>query len=365
MRIPLRLLVLIIPLSFSASAGAEKITIDDDTFLNIGVLLQPQFTVTENASPGGDLGTDFFLRRGRLVLSGQYDANIGFIFLTDQANWGRNGDYTQQFIIQDAVAWYKVGPEFTFSAGFMLSPFVRNGYASAGALTTVDYRLAVIKFPPTGRAFRDMGVEARGLLAQDRIYYRAGVFAGVAGRPDDPATPEVDEELNPDDMPRFTGTVRFNILGKEEGYAPPNINFGAGPVVNVGVAIDYQKDAYGTTDDARHLGLAADLVVDYPLSPEMELLASAAFIRYDNYALGDQANAFYVEGGLRYNSIEPFGAFEYFDADVAGKLTNIKLGLGYWFAKSNYNIKAEVTIPDQEGAAENNLVGVVQVQASF
>ena len=253
MRTWLRLLLLTVPVcaaSGAAPARAEKIAIDDDTFVNVGVLIQPQFTLTENASPSGDVGTDFYLRRARLVLTGQYDANIGFILMTDQANWGRNGDYTAQFIVQDAVAYYKFSSALTVSAGFTLLPFVRMAYQSAGGLNTVNYRLSVIKFPATGRAFRDMGAEVRGLLAGDRIYYRAGVFSGIAGSVDDTGA-----ETNPSDVPRLTGNLRVNILGKEEGYAVPAISFGTEPIFNVGVGFDWQKDAFGDGDDARYLAL--------------------------------------------------------------------------------------------------------------
>ena len=38
------------------------------------------------------------------MLTGQFDPNIGFIFVTDQANWGRNGDYTALRKLSDPAA---------------------------------------------------------------------------------------------------------------------------------------------------------------------------------------------------------------------------------------------------------------------
>jgi hypothetical protein len=372
MRTWLRLLLLTLPVcaaTAAAPARAEKITIDDDTFVNIGVLLQPQFTVTENASPSGDLGTDFYLRRARLVLTGQYDANIGFILITDQANWGRNGDYTSQFIVQDAVAYYKFSSALTVSAGFTLLPFVRMAYQSAGGLNTVDYRLSVIKFPPTGRAFRDMGAEVRGLLAGDRIYYRAGVFSGINGSVDD-----MGNETNPSDVPRLTGNLRFNILGKEEGYAVPAISFGTEPIVNVGVGFDWQKDAFGDGDDARYLALSADVFVDYPMPGDQELAAQAAYFHYDNYAQGglvEAGDGFYVEGGYRFMKIEPVAAIEYFKGDSDGtQIITYRAGINFWISKHNYNLKAEIAIPDAEELPDgteppNNIIGTLQAQVVF
>ncbi|HWM85818.1 MAG TPA: porin [Kofleriaceae bacterium] len=370
MRTPLRLFLLLLPIVTAApEARAEKITVDDDTFFNIGVLIQPQFTATEDASPDGDWGTDFFLRRGRLLLTGQFDPHISFIFVTDQANFGKNGDFTTQFIVQDAVAAYKVGPAFQISAGFMLLPFIRNGFTSASQLSTIDYRAGVIKFPATGRAFRDMGVEVRGLVAQDRVYYRAGVFSGING-----SVTDTGDEINPGDVPRLTGTVRFNILGKDEGYAPPALSFGTTPLCSVGVALDWQKDAFGDTDSSRYLAMAADIFVDFPMPGDQEFTAQAAIIRYDSYAQAgvvDEANAFFVEGGYRFMQFEPVFAVEWFNGDAPGTgLTTYRAGLNYFITKHTYNLKAELAIPDPEELEDgtdppSNMVATVQAQVSF
>ncbi len=195
-------------------ARAEKIKLGDDRFVNLGLLIQPQLVVAQRAAPNGDPGTDLFLRRGRLILSGQLDPRLSFVFITDQPNWAKGGDYSSTFLVQDALASFRVAPELTLSAGFMLVPFVRNNLTSAGALNTVDFRTAVIKFP-AGKAFRDAGVEARGLVLDDQLYYRVGVFNGVGGKAATATTPEV----NPSDAPRFAGMIRYNLVGKDDGYA--------------------------------------------------------------------------------------------------------------------------------------------------
>jgi hypothetical protein len=372
MRIPARYFVLLLPLVFAGQAHAEKITIDEDTNLSLGVLIQPQFTVTENASPSGDLGTDFFIRRARFVFTGQYDENISFIFITDQANWGRNGNFTvPQLIVQDAAAVYKVGDPLTISAGFILLPFTRHAVQSAGALNLIDYRVANIKYPPTGAAFRDMGVEVRGLLAQDRIFYRAGVFSGIAGTAVDGV------EVNPSDAPRLTGMLRFNILGKENAYAPPGIGFVTDPVVSVGAGVDWQSEAFGDDSDSRYLGLAGDVYVDYPLPGDQEFLAQATVIRYDSYLAGtapdtapDQGTSFFVEAGYRIQKIMPVAAVEYFKGDIAGtEILNLRFGLNYFIAKNNFNVKAEVLVPNNEEVdgvtAPENIVGTLQTQVVF
>jgi hypothetical protein len=367
MRTALLLVLVCTAASVAGPARAEKFTIDDDTWYTLGILVQPQLTLTEEGSPDGGVASDFFLRRGRLVATGQLDPHIGFIFITDQANYGKNGDYGTQFFIQDAIASYKVGPFLTVSAGFMLLPFMRNDFQSAGALNTIDFRAGVIKFLPTGKAFRDMGVEVRGLLVQDRVYYRAGVFSGIQGKPATMTTPEVNEA----DAPRLTGNVRYNILGKEEAYAFSGIYFAKEPIVNVGFGVDYQ---HGALADERYLAMNVDAFADYPINEDMEVVAQGAIIKYDGYPVGtgrDEGFAFYGEAGFRYQVIEPVVAFEYFNGHRPGtKVMTTRLGVNYWISKHAYNLKAELAIPDNEdvdGAAPSPdpLVGTLQAQVVF
>ena len=354
--------------SLPGAARAEKITVDEDTFFTLGVLAQPQLVLTQEGTPDGGLASDIFLRRGRIVFTGQIDPNIGFILITDQANWGKNGDFSQPFFIQDALASYKFGPGLTIDAGFMLLPFVRNDYQGAGGLNTIEFRTPVIKFP-ISRGFRDMGIEARGLLLNDLLYYRVGVFNGIAGKPGavgPPPTPAVNEG----DSPRLTGNVRFNIMGKEEAYAFSGIYFAAAPIVNVGVGFDWQNEAYGA--DTKHLGLSADVFVDYPIDADNELLFQAAFLRYDDYLAGatpESGNAFYVEAGYRFHQVEPLIALENFQGEDTLRATTLRLGLNWFISKHTYNLKAEVAIPMNEdpavGTADDNLVITVQNQVSF
>lgn len=351
-------------------ARAEKLKIDDDTFLNFGLMIQPQLLLAQDGAPNGNVSSDIFLRRGRVILSGQVDSKIGFVFITDHVNWGRNGDYGSPFIIQDALATYKLGPWLTIDAGFMLLPFLRNNYESASSLNTVDFRTPVIRFP-TARAFRDMGVGARGLLADGKVYYRAGVFNGVAGRAATMATPE----QNRGDAPRLTGTVRYNLLGKEDGYAWPGIYFAKEPVASIGIGVDWQHRALGGDATAsRYLAYAVDGFLDYPLDEDNEIIAEGALIRYDHYAgvtPEDRALAWYLQAGYRYRQVEPVVTVEYFNGTGPGsRVVTFRVGVNAWVSKHAYNVKFELAIPrleQVEGAPEvqNNLVGTVQAQAQF
>jgi hypothetical protein len=358
-------------LTTSGVAVAEKIDLGDDKFITIGALIQPQFLAAEHGAPDGGVSSDMFLRRGRILLAGQFDSAISFVFDTDEPNWGKGGDYSSTFLIQDALASYTVAPGLTISAGFMLLPFLRNNVEGAGALNTVDFRTAVIRFP-TGHAFRDAGAELRGLLAGDRIYYRFGVFNGIAGK----AATMVTEAVNGSDAPRLTGMLRYNIMGKDDAYTVPGIYFAEDPVISVGVGGDLQNNAIGTvsTPNSRYLAYAADAFIDVPFDRNNELVAEGAVIRYDHYPAGmvpDTAFAFYAQVGYRIFVIEPVASVEYFNGRLPGsQVTNYRFGLDYWVRKHTYNVKAEVTIPRQQqvpGAAtvENNVTGILQAQLAF
>jgi hypothetical protein len=366
-----RLSVIALMIALPSVAFADRIDLGDDRWINVGALIQPQFVLAQRGAPDGGVSSDMFLRRGRILLAGQFDSAISFVFDTDEPNWGKGGDYSSTFLIQDALASYTVAPGLTISAGFMLVPFLRNNIESANALNTVDFRTAVIRFP-TAHAFRDAGAELRGLLVGDRIYYRVGVFNGIAGR----AATMTTEAVNATDAPRLTGMIRYNIKGKDDAYALPGIYFGTEPVISVGVGADLQNNAIGTvsTPSPRYLAYAADAFVDIPFDANNELVAEGAAIRYDHYPAGmvpDTAFAFYAQAGYRIFAIEPVASVEYFNGRLPGsKITNYRFGIDYWVRKHTYNVKAELTIPRQEqvaGAAivENNLTGILQAQLAF
>jgi hypothetical protein len=123
-----------------------------------------------------------FLRRGRLIVSGEVMKGLTFFVDTDQPNWGKGGNWSGALIVQDAFGSYEVARELTVDAGFMLVPFTHNSVEGAGSLHALDYHLAMLHYPPgVGPALRDGGVQVRGLAFSDRLHYRVGIFEGVRG----------------------------------------------------------------------------------------------------------------------------------------------------------------------------------------
>src|SRR5262245_2902963 len=110
----LKLLCAMLVMFASVPAHAVKVfSTPEGAALNVGLLLQPQLQFVEiGALNGTSTSTDFFLRRIRLVVSGNITKKLSFFVQTDQPNFGarvagggRNFD-VDQFYIQDAIFSY-------------------------------------------------------------------------------------------------------------------------------------------------------------------------------------------------------------------------------------------------------------------
>ena len=168
--------------------------------INVGALIQPQFQMTmsgansdtgpcgngdtDRCSPGignprGDGPSyDFFVRRARLMLWGSVNKQISFFIDTDEPNLGKGGSFATTTFIQDAFATYTFMPELRIDGGLMLVPLSHHTLEGATSLNALDYHSDLVRFP-TGRIFRDAGIQVRGVALEDHLHYRLGIFEGV------------------------------------------------------------------------------------------------------------------------------------------------------------------------------------------
>src|SRR5262244_680279 len=105
----LKLLLVVLAMFASVPASAVKVfSTPEGAALNVGLLLQPQLQFSENGAPNGTAtSTDLFLRRIRLVVSGNITKKLSFFVQTDQPNFGLRGNFdVDQFYIQDAIFSY-------------------------------------------------------------------------------------------------------------------------------------------------------------------------------------------------------------------------------------------------------------------
>ena len=402
----------------AGTANAAKISFSEKGFIDVGGLVQAQYRIEQDAAGSGkDPSNDFLLRRARLILAGQFNDNIGFLVDTDvsyatgpgttpnvpAAGAGgaaptATGVYNGIYLL-DALATYKVSKEFMIDAGLMLLPSMNhNGLTSGSRYASVNNFTQYFS-PNSQRGTRDVGIEIRGLLLDDRLYYRLGVFNGVQSRATIPAVvgpPAVAAQpgINPGDAPRFAGTLRFNIAGKEDGYAFCQVCFAKSPIVSVGVGADFQANAFRGTaftgpGVSHTTGMGswttgnADLFADIPFSEDLELSIDVAVAKI--WAGDDTPQSGLAIQGLvsmRFGVIGPYAQIEYFDSattyvgrgNTAGNLTTYRGGFSWYVYQHTYKISAEIAFQNREQAGNtvdgtaippNHWVGTLQFQASF
>jgi hypothetical protein len=292
----------------AGTANAAKISFSEKGFVDVGALVQAQYQIRQDGAPSGsDPSHDFALRRARILLSGQFNDNIGFIMSTEVSYGavlvgGPAGGtaWNNNLYLLDAIAVYKVSKELIIDAGLMLLPYSHNSLTSGAKFVSTSLFPSFFA-PNSQRGTRDVGFLIRGLLLDDRLYYRIGVFNGVQGLRTTTIPPAAPNGLNPGDAPRFAGMLRFNIAGKEDGYAFCQACFSKSPIVSIGVSADYQVNAIrpvtptgpGTSTlsgmHAWTLG-NADVFASIPFSESTELSVEVLFTRSGpvrNGRLGD------------------------------------------------------------------------------
>lgn len=389
-------------------AGALiKVAGDDKMFLKVGGLLQTHATFTKDAAPTGeDVGTEFFIRRMRLMVAAQLNEKVNFFVETDSPNFGKNGDFAVDVFIQDAYAELNLHEAFQLDVGMIILPFSHHAMQGATSLLGVDYRSSVIKYPNgSHKVWRDYGVMVRGLLSK-WVEYRVGVFNGTHGNTK--AVTVTDEHAdgttavwtyqtdprNDTDMPRVTARLTFNIFDAEGGPGLGGMFYDGAylaesedgivstkRVLSLGGSVDWQRGlnvlyaerpALGTADaptaaaiDERtdYFAVAGDVFFDIPLgAKKLMSLNGQANVYYYNHGDRSDGLSYYdfsgdtgmytgvglaAELGFRYSAFMPLFAFEWFDSNQAasdeiGDAMAIWGGLNWMVFADAFNLKLQV-----------------------
>jgi len=345
--------LIVLVASASDTSGQILIEAGDDVNFKLGLL--GQFQAESIDDPGADAQTtNLFIRRLRLMFGGQVTKNVTFFVETDTPNLGKTlaggKDLPGAMIIQDAYAEFKVADAFALDAGLMFIPFSRNFLQSAASLLPIDYGAYTytLSGPTQSSTGRDTGFQAKGYVLSNHLEYRIGAFQGAR----DPASHRAF---------RYAGRVQYNLLDPEVGFFYTGSYLGKKKIVSIGGAFDIQSD---------YRGYDVDVFVDHPLGPGA-LTGQFDYNTFDGGtmlpALPEQHNVLFELGYLiAAAKLTPFVQIAHrnvIDTGAADE-TRTSVGLSYWWAGHNANIKAAYGRIAPTGAVDQNTF-TIQLQAFY
>ncbi len=317
---------------------------------------------------------------------GQLTKWLNFFIETEQANFGKNGDWGGRMFIQDAYVELNPHPAFQLDVGMMLPALSHHANQSATSLLGMDYHGALVKYP-TGSTmvWRDMGVMVRGLVLKDRLDYRLAVWSGVHGSGSDPR--------NPKDLPRLSGRLTANVFDAEGGGGVGGMFFdglyikqdgrhvvSTKRVLSFGVSFDWQPDLnvqYATrapdadpeTPDrpiaySDYVAVAGDVFWDLPFG-ENKILSANGQMDFYYFNHGDRRTStgnwyyntvgnslnytgwgMFGEYGIRYSKFQGLFSMDVYDSTEADGKTGDYLmfagGFNYYLLAHATTLKLEI-----------------------
>jgi len=286
-----------------------------------------------------------YLRRMRILVGGSITERTSFFFETDAPNIGyvnSSGEKNTRIsmFVQDAQIQHNFSDNAGFIAGLQIVGITRNGLQSAASLMALNY--GAYQFfanaPLDNLVGRDLGINLRGFLFDQRLEYRAGLFSG---KNDDRTSPY-----------RFTARFNYSFLDREKGFFYSGTTLGSGSVFSIGGGVDVQDNYYG---------LAVDSFFDYPVFTFGSLTASASYTyvncsaaregRNDFSGMLPRQNIVFAEAGIFLPGIkiQPYVKYELKDVrdgdernSVANKLrsgSRVGFGLNHYISSHRMNIK--------------------------
>jgi hypothetical protein len=341
--------------------------------LKLGVLLQPQYEIAGNANAAqSGVSHNLFVRRIRLLAGATLFKNIDLFFDTDYPDLFKAAPdtgfkNTPGLNVQDAFATVKAYEDFVkVDMGYMLPPSTHNADQGAGTLYSWDYFSNSFtnsnSFSSSGRPVgRDAGLQLRGLVLDNHLEYRAGLFQGRRNPVSTDGT-----KVGSRNFFRFAARLQVNLLDPETGFFYAGSYLGSKKVLSFGATFDKQ-------DEYIHWG--ADAIADLPLGPGV-LTAQVNLAHYDGKdflvplpaaapgappvpvsattaPLAEQT-AIMAEAGYLIDAVNlsPILRFEWQSNDVADSHeTRVGGGLAFWPYGHAFNIKAffQRVTPDAMG----------------
>jgi hypothetical protein len=352
-------------------ASAARINIGDQGgFVDVGAIVQTWARMEQDGNAHHDgVSTDIFFRRMRIYVNAALNEHIGVIVNTDVS-------YSQTYVtpqtaiitnnttqleairfnqpsivINEGLGYYSFCKEFIFMAGLQLVPWTHESFTDVQRFGSLDEQTDVTQRGRPGNngggfesRDRDMGIAVRGLLFNDIINYRFGVFngtqtalgavgttaSGLAITPalatDNGITFPAYAGANPGDAPSFDGFIRLNIVGSEAGYAFCGLCDDGKAYFSIGGGANVQPRGVvapsRASPTATYAAYFADLFLDLPFG-DNEFVLEGGWVRnvYSGNGapllsaaalalINNAGDGFYGHVGMRFAWFYPYFAFE-------------------------------------------------------
>jgi hypothetical protein len=352
---------------------SNEIFVTKDLWVRVGGQVQVWFDYLQAGSGAamaptdGSYAVNFLVRRGRAIISAGYkEANVFFQLDAPRLGLGTlattlpvvNCTTTQNAmtmaltttcasavgkrfnaqdgggaIVQDAWGEIKLaGDAFMIEGGLMVIPFAHNELQSTTTFLTLDVSTVATQVPFTSGT-RDVGLQLKGYVADDKLEYRLGVFSG--NRQATNGTNVLGHN-----MPRIAGKLQYQFFDVDKGYVYVGHTYGKRKILGLSAGFDVQKNddvqaADGsTTPSGTYYAASAGVFGAIPLSGDAnkaggdEIAFIAEYYRYSNGVVQDTStppktttiptgavlpqNDFLVEAAYYNNDakVSVFGKFE-------------------------------------------------------
>jgi hypothetical protein len=316
--------------------------------LKLGLLLQPQYEMAGSATLTG-VSHNFFVRRTRLLASATLFKNVELFFDTDYADLFKADQTTgvkntPGIYVQDAFGTFKaIDDALKFDMGYMLPPSTHNADQGAGTLYSWDYFSNSFRnsnaFNSSGAPVgRDAGLQVRGLVLDNHLEYRGGLFQGRRN------AASMDGKVGARNFFRFAARLQVNVLDPETGFFYAGTYLGSKKVLSFGAMVDVQ-------DDYIHWG--GDAFVDMPVGPGV-VTAQVNVAHYDgkNFLVSNmlpgstglaKQNSVMAEAGYLIDAINlsPIVRFEKQWVNTTDTTeTRVGGGVAFWPYSHGFNVKA-------------------------
>ncbi len=332
----LRVTLLLLAVAAAPATAGPRWDYEEGASLQFAMLGQFHAAMAEGAADDHDL----YLRRGRLIFSGQIADGVKFFAETDNDNAGRSGTTGVASDLQDLFVDLRLGGDHWLEAGLILLPLSFENTSSAATLLGLDYNVEVIKLT-NSFVWRDQGLMLHGLFGK-QMAYRAGVFDGY----------EDGSGKNPEAAPRFTGHLEYAAVGAAPtAWFHGQERLGADSYLLLGTGIDYQERASrvgfvsgsspGWMINSR--AFVVDMQAGFVLE-EMFGTLNAGWYDWDNVNFA--GSTWFAEAGLRRDRVQLTGKLAVSDNDSGVTIQNLTAGLHYFRVKHKLRYGLEFSTGD-------------------